>query len=176
VTTTFDPTTTSQRPTEGSGSVINAAKSGHFPTVFWAAVILFLVNLLVLLGIWFSPELTVGMYGADEGLLAGSYGKPSPFTERVELAGARTPRQPEKVRPVFYEEPQVVEAAELVLPRTTMPAASERAATSVTNVHRVVESYSDDYPRLTASAARPNDAVRHVGSVDIAPRRATEQP
>lgn len=174
MTTTFDNTITSERPAERSGST-NTAQLAQLPVLFWAVVILFVVNLLVLFGIWISPELRVSMYGQDEGALAGSYAKPSPWTtEAVTTAAFGKPRQPEKVHPVLYQEPQPVEAADLYLPRTTMPVASERTARAG-DTDRIVESYSE-FPRMTASAARPGDQVRHVGTVDLAPRRVTEQP
>ena len=112
------------------------------------------------------------MYGEDEGLMAGSYAKPSPFTEHVQMSGVSKPRQPEKVRPVFYQEPEPEITAEMFLPRATMPVASERTV----NARPTDQTELTDLPRMTASAARPGDQVRHIGSVDIAPRRVTEQP
>ena len=151
-----------------------AAEPTEFPVLFWAAVILFVVNLLVLFGIWISPQLRVSMYGEEEGALAGTYARPSPFTERVSLSVSAKPRQPEKVRPVLYQEPESAINAELALPRTTMRAAMERSV-STRNVDHIVQSYSE-YPRMSASLNTDGERVRHVGTVDVAPRRLTEQP
>ena len=165
VTTTYETTTTSEH--SAGNSAATAPK--EFPALFWAAVILFVVNLLVLFAIWVSPDLRVSMYGENEGSLAGAYVKPSPFTEQVVVTAANKVRRPEKVRPAFYQGPQPDEAAELDLPRTTMPVSAEQNISS----QRAVESYAE-FPRMTASAA--STPIRHVGSVDVAPRRATEQP
>ena len=171
MTTTIEDTITSERPTDGS-ELTASAQQARFPVLFWAAVILFVVNLLVLVGIWLSPELRVGFYGIESGKLSGSYTRPSPFDEQVTMSASRKVKQPEKVRPVLYQEPQSMEAAELDLPRASMPAMTERSA----YIQKVVNEYSSDMPRMTASAARQGDRPAHVGTLDVAPRKATEQP
>ena len=159
----------SEHPLERSE--FNAAQpEDKLPPLFWAALILFVANLLVLLGIWLSPELRVGIYGEDEGVLTGSYIKPSPFTERVEMATVRKPRRPEKVRPVLYQATEIVEAASLTQPTVTAPDPDQGSP----DAQHVVERYSD-FPRMTASAAR-SVRVIHAGTAEIAPRRLTEQP
>lgn len=165
MTTTFDETITSERPTDGSG-LTKAVEPRDFPVLFWAAVILFVANLLVLFGIWISPDIRVGFYGQDEGLLAGSYAKPSPFMEKVKTV-RRVARKPEKVRPIFYEEPEPVVAAEVFLPGANAWLAKPTMA-------RHYE-YELDSPRATDSAARIGHRVRHMGSVEIVPRSLSEQ-
>jgi hypothetical protein len=170
VTTTYEPTTNSQRPTDGSGFTESPEKA-EFPALFWAAVILFVVNLIVLAGIWLSPDLRVSLYGQDEGTLAGSYAKPSAFTERVEVATARKVRQPEKMRPVFSQVPAAAEESALSTPGTVIPVSSN----GTLDAQRVVETYSN-FPRMTASAAHTTSQIVHAGTLEVSPRRVTEQP
>jgi hypothetical protein len=169
VTSTIDQSTISERPTEGSDSSYSPAQP-RLPALFWAAVILFVMNLFVLFSIWLSPDLRVGLYGEDTGTLAGSYTKPSAFTETVKVAVGRKPRQPQKVRPAFYQELQPVTTADLALPRTTVPAAAQSAA----YLHTAQESYSGS-PRITSSSAPRFERVVHVGFGEIAPRTVVAQ-
>ena len=153
-------------------------RSQRLPNLFWAGVVLFAVNMLILFCIWLSPELRVNMYGED-GESSSAYFRPSPFTEMVQLAQAPKPKQAAKVRPVFYEEPLPTEfsqSADLLLPRSTQTIAasvnanrSEQRVTGA-DVHKVVDSYSA-FPRVTASL----NYVR-TGSVDVAPKRVSERP
>ena len=150
----------------------------RIPNLFWAGLVLFAVNMLILFCIWLSPELRVNMYGED-GESSSAYFRPSPFTEVVSTAKARKPIQAAKVRPVFYEEPLLTEfsqSADLLLPRSTQPSAASlnvhRPEQPVSGgaVHKVVDSYSE-FPRMTASAN-----VVHAGSTEVAPRRVSERP
>ena len=158
------------------------------PGLLWAGGVLFAVNMLIVFCIWLSPELRVNMYGEDAEH-SSVYFRPSPLTETVQLAKAVKPKQPEKVRPVFYEEPQfdLMESADLLLPRSTQSTMAASAASSSLTVHRpeqpvsgervhkVVESYSE-FPRMTASltTSRVTEPA-HVGTVDIASRAVTER-
>jgi hypothetical protein len=160
----------------------------RLPALFWAVAILSAVNVLILFCIWLSPELRVNMYG-EERSHTSAYFRPSPFTERVPLKVATKAKQPDKVRPVFYQEPeyQFTETADLLLPRSTVKA---MAAATVTashalyetggspapeRVHKIVDSYSD-FPRMTASLATSRvTEPAHVGTVEVAPRRVSER-
>lgn len=150
----------------------------RIPNLFLAGTVLFAVNLLILFCIWLSPELRVTMYGEDSEF-SSAYFRPSPFTETVQTAKARKPKQAARVRPVLFEEPQLTEfsqSADLLLPRSTQPAAASLTVhrpeqpVSGQAVHSVVESYSE-FPRVTASL----NAI-HAGSVEVAPRRVSERP
>jgi hypothetical protein len=183
VTTTTTNTETYERLDTEFDSVspaVGAAekRSARIPNIFWAGVVLFAVNMLILFCIWLSPELRVNMYGED-GESSNAYFRPSPFTEMVQLAKVQKPRQAAKVRPVFYEEPLPTEfsqSADLLLPRSTQSTATSLTASrpeqpvSGSEVDRVVDSYSA-FPRVTASLN-----TVHTGSVEVAPRRVSERP
>ena len=164
----------------GSPAVMDAAQNSkqRIPKLFWAGVVLFAVNLLILFCIWLSPELRVNMYGEDSESIS-AYFRPSPFTEQVNPAKAQKPKQAAKLRPVFFEDPLMTEfsqSAELVLPRSTQTTAASVTANrpeqpvSGAEVHKVVESYSE-FPRMTASLN-----VVHAGSAEVAPKRVSERP
>lgn len=145
------------------------------PALFWAGVVVFAANLLVLSGIWLSPELRVNMYGEDAVHSRAAYVRPSPFTETVQLAKAANPKRPEKLRPVLFQEPPVdpTESAELLLPQGAQSSTAALAASSSLTVHRpeqpvggerayrAAESYPD-LPRVTASlhTSRVAESVR----------------
>ena len=150
----------------------------RMPNLFWAGAVLFAVNLLILFCIWLSPELRVNMYGEDSESMS-AYFRPSPFTEQVNPAKAQKPKQAAKLRPVFYEDPSLMEfsqSAEMVLPRSTQTTAALLTSTrpeqpvSGAEVHRVVEAYSE-FPRMTAALN-----VVHAGSAEVAPKRVSERP
>jgi hypothetical protein len=187
VTITTDSTTTYERldasvNAESPASVDSDPSSkARFPVLFWAGAVLFAVNVLILFCMWLSPELKVTMYGVDADRVS-AYFRPSPFIETVQLAKARKSKQPERVRPVFYEESQIAdftEAASLALPRSTPSLMATPAASSTLTVYRpeqpvsgerltkIVDSYSD-YPRVTAS-------LNHAGTIELAPQAASER-
>jgi hypothetical protein len=191
-------TTTYERPDEVEDP---AQDRSQIPcsTILWAAAALFTVNVLILAAIWLSPELRVGVYGAETES-SHSFYKPSPFTEVVETAPAKPVRAAAKVRPVLYQDPEPTafpESAEFVLPGSAFssagapqPAAASAAAsyTPVSSsaveraqpvtgaaLDRMVESYSA-YPRVTASLNRVMpDAPARSSTIDVAPRRLSEQ-
>jgi hypothetical protein len=183
VTTTTTKTETYERLDTEFESVSPAGgavekDSQRIPNIFWAGVVLFAVNMLILFCIWLSPELRVNMYGED-GESQNAYFRPSPFTEVVQLAKIQKPKQAAKVRPVFYEEPLPTEfsqSADLLLPRSTLTNAASIDANRIeqpvsgADVHKVVDSYSA-FPRVTASLN-----YGHVGSVEVAPKRVSERP
>jgi hypothetical protein len=177
VTTTTTNTETYERLDAELSNTPEDSESPQLPSLFWAGVVLFAVNLLILFFIWLSPELRVNMYGEDAEYSAASF-RPSPFTETVELAKARKPKQAARVRPVFYEEPALTEfsqSAGLLLPRSSQVAAAiaaaDRPEQTVTGaaVDKIVDSYSA-FPRVTASL----NTVRRE-SQEAAPRRVSER-
>lgn len=180
-----------ERLDETSSPAAAERPEATFPTLFWAGVTLFAVNALILFGVWLSPEMTVGVYGMEHDNAKSLY-KPSPFTERVETAPARPVKTAEKVVPILYREPEPMDESEfgLVLPRSTYSSAGvpssavaasiatpSPAAGTVTGaaVNSVVNGYSD-FPRVTASLnpAAPG-GVAHAATLDVAPRRVSEQ-
>jgi hypothetical protein len=192
-------TTTYERPDDVQTPAAADGTEATCPALFRAGAILFSVNLLILMGIWLSPELRVGMYG-EETESNHSYYKPSAFTEVVDTTPARQVRAAARVRPVLFQDPaaaEFVESAEFILPRSTSdPAGTPQPATTagaagqmpvsypsmeraqpVTGaaLDRVVSSYSD-FPRVTASIHRAlPDASVHATTTDVAPRRLSEQ-
>ena len=149
----------------------------RLPLLFWAGVILFAVNAAVLLAIWFSPNLRVGMYGEESDAVV-SLSKPSPFQAEVEVAKARKPRLPEKLSPVIQQEQpaEFIEAAALDIPRSTLslPRTTPGVARQIPSATQVAESAAE-FPRMTASLMR-TDHVVDSATVEVAPRRVTSQP
>ena len=184
VTTTLTGSNNYEQSQLGSGSSVTAPEAdGHtfrLPLLFWAGVILFTVNALLILAIWLSPEMRVGMYGeqSDE---AVSLAKPSPFHAEVQVAQVRKPRAPEKVRPVLVEEQpaEFIEAAmALDIPRSTsnLPRTSLQMARQTPSAVQVAESAAD-FPRMTASLMRTSaEQIVRSATVEVAPRRVTAQP
>jgi hypothetical protein len=148
VTTNIATTYTYERLDTNLAAVPPAARDAEpesrlrIPLLIWAGGILFAVNLLILFCVWLSPELRVTMYGEDADHRS-AYVRPSPFTETAQLVTTGPLRQPEKVQPASYQEPQL----DLTQSAASSPITGER-------VHQVVESYSD-FPRMTARRATP---------------------
>ena len=176
-TTTTNTETYERRDTEIDSITPAGVESRRFPNLFWAGAVLFAVNLLILLCIWLSPELSVSMYGEDADHSRAHF-RPSPLTETVQLTKVQKPKQAARLQPVFYEESPLTElsqSADLLLPRSSQVAASIAAnrpeqPVSGAEVEKIVESYST-FPRVTASL----NTVR-VGSQEVAPRRVSERP
>lgn len=142
----------------------------RLPAIFWAGVILFAANAAILLFVWFSPNLQVGMYG-EESDGAVSLNKPSPFIEEnVQVARAHKVKAPEKVVPVSFENPVMTDGA-------TGLDATEATMTMGRSTPQALDvaEKAANFPRMSAALYRPEAAVHSV-TTDVAPRRTTAQP
>jgi hypothetical protein len=134
------------------------------PKLFWAGAALFAANLAVLFGVVLSPELRVGLYGAERpgAYTVTSVDKPSPFTPVVEEGKPRKVKLAQRLRPILYQEP--VEADSGMAPTDlAIPRASQTAAVTTVNtapsvrtvtgdaVYRQVENYGE-FRRVTAAS------------------------
>jgi hypothetical protein len=156
---------------------INAGDEGlHIPNLFWAALLIFSVNLMIVIWFYFSPGFTIrlgGFHPEQTSVIAES--KPSVFTEIVD----ETPKPAKtamKVRPVLYDVPAL--SPELDLPVRTVPAAYELAIPRTTErsmprastpaMPRKSEAGALDIPRAT------EQQMRHATTIEVRPK--TEPP
>ena len=136
-------------------AVTGYEKSADFPKLFWAAVILCVINGLVIVGILFSPSLPVAMYGAEKtfGAVAG---RPSPFAQVV--SEQALPVYPAaRLRPVLLQEVPSTLKVDLGAPKMSdvplfRPAAYRPpiANANILDVPRISPSSVDASPRRTS--------------------------
>lgn len=137
----------------------NRTRIRKFPKLFWAGSIIFAMNVAVGVGVAFSPNLAVNMYG-EEGHTAFAVSRPSPFTEVVSTAPVRI-RPAAKVQPVLVEQQAAVSQEDTQPGTINLPRTSESATASIRPAaFRSVQELQ--IPRVTAVYN------------DIAPRRASE--
>jgi hypothetical protein len=150
----------------------------HIPNLFWAALLIFSVNLMIVIWFYFSPGFTVrlGAFHPEQtSVIAES--KPSVFTELVDES--RKPvKTAMKARPVLYDLPVVNTQLQLDLPVRTVPAAHELAIPRTTErsmprattpaMPRKSDPAALDIPRATESQ------MRHATTIEVRPK--TEPP
>ncbi len=161
ITTTASETYDQQRLDPAAESAVESSPCGPLscPKLFWAGAALFAANLFVVGGILLSPDLRVGLYGAElPSARTVSVDKPSPFTQVVDTEKPRKVKLAQRVTPVLYQEPVAAEMApaELNIPRASQAVAATTVSTSPSSttlrgeaVYRQVESYGE-FRRVTA--------------------------
>jgi len=95
----------------------------QLPKILWAAVILFVLNTAIFMGVASIPELNVDIYGEDARPTSVNYPKPSPRVA-PEPRRPKAVRMPVKLQPVVLPGP--AEGAEMNLPRVTPTADTVR--------------------------------------------------
>jgi|SRR5687768_3554893 hypothetical protein len=99
---------------EDKSLALEADDDGHIslwqlPKIFWAALLVFGLNVGLAVVVLFGPELHVDMYGDQEHVVLAAESKPSPFVGTPE-------EKPRKVRVADKLTPVLVEAGGRMIP------------------------------------------------------------
>jgi hypothetical protein len=165
-----------------AGELENSGDEGYrIPNLFWAALLIFSINLMIVIWFYFSPGFTVRLGGFHpEQTSVVAEAKPSVFTEVVD----ETPKPVKaamKVRPVVYDVPALAPqldvpahtipaAYDIPMPRSSMPRATTPAMprASTPAMPRKSEPESISMPKTS------DPLLRHTTTIEVRPR--TEPP
>jgi hypothetical protein len=160
-----------QQPVQGQ--IAAGADQLVIPNLFWAAVIFFALNILLLIWFTLSPKLSLGMERAPQDERVAVADKPSPFTPVVDERRVAA-RKAEKVKPVVVAtlnslEDQGASAVQSASWSTRAPQQqTDPSYVRGAAVYDVIERQTT-MPRLTAVnySRDAEPAVRHVNTQPV---------